>query len=323
VNRRDFIAGLSGAALVGPGAWGQQQLPVIGHLSSSLSDTSPQITAFRQGLNEAGYIEGQNVSIEYRAALGRYDRLPSLAADLVRRQVSVIFASGSGAAPAAKEATSTIPVIFVTGTDPVMSGLVPSLNRPSGNLTGVSFFTNVLEGKRLGLLHELVPQAAVVAALVNPSNLAAEAQSRELQQAARALGLQLHIVQARHEGEFETALAQVVSLKAGALVVAADAFFFSRGQELVALVARYAVPGIYEWREFTEVGGLASYGTKLNDAYRQAGIYTARILKGEKTFDLPVMQSTKFEFVINLKTAKALGLEVSPTLSARADEVIE
>jgi putative ABC transport system substrate-binding protein len=325
VRRREFITLLGGAAAAWPlAARAQQTMPVIGLLSSAAHGLSSlQIVAFRRGLHETGYVEGQNVAIEYRLAEGQYARLPALAAELVQRRVTVMVATGSGSAPVAKAATATIPVVFVTGVDPIASGLVAGLSRPGGNVTGVSFFTTALEGKRLGLLHELASQATVVAALINPSNPAAEAQTTELEEASRKLGLKLHVVRADNERDFDTAFASLVQHRAGALVVCADAFFFSRRERIVALAAHHAVPAIYEWREFAEAGGLASYGTSLTDAYRQAGAYTGRILKGEKPADLPVMQSTRFEFVINLKSAKALGLEVPPGLSARADEVIE
>jgi putative tryptophan/tyrosine transport system substrate-binding protein len=261
---------------------------------------------------------------EYRWAEGQYDRLPALAADLVRRQVAVLTAFGGvHTVLIAKAATATIPIVFSMGSDPVKFGLVASLNRPGGNVTGVSHFTAELEAKRVGLLHELVPQATTIAVLLNPTNANADNQSRELKEAAHTLGLQLKIFNASSEGDFTAAFAGLVQMGAGALAVAADPFFFSRHQQLVALAARHSIPAIYEWREFAEVGGLVSYGTNLSDANRHAGIYTGRILKGADPADLPVARSVKFEFVINLKTAKALGLDVAPGLSARADEVIE
>jgi putative ABC transport system substrate-binding protein len=314
--------------LVGVAAWPrvvraqQPSMPVVGFLNSG--SESPPHAAFREGLKEAGFVDGQNVAIEFRWAEGQYDRLPALAADLVRRKVAVIVAGGGAhTALAAKEATATIPIVFSFGSDPVKFGLVPSLNRPGGSMTGVSFFAAELEAKRLGLLHELVPQATIVAALVNPANANAVNQTSELNEAARKLGLRLHVLSATGEKDFEAALARVLSLKAGALHVASDPAFYARRQQLVALVARHAVPAIYEWREFAQAGGLASYGTSIAEAYRQAGIYAGRILKGEKPADLPVVQTTRFEFAINLKTAKALGLDVSPVLLARADEVID
>jgi putative ABC transport system substrate-binding protein len=322
VKRRAFIT-LLGSAATWPVLAHAQPLPVIGLMHSS----SPRMfahRAFHLGLNGAGWVEGQNVAIEYRWAEGQYDRLPALASDLIRRRVAVLTAFGGvHTALAAKAATATIPIVFANGSDPVKFGLVASLNRPDGNVTGVSFFTAELEAKRLGLLREVVPQVTVVAALVNPTNANAENQARELNEAARALGLQLHILNSSSERDIDAAFARVVEMRAGALLVASDPFFFSRYQQLIALAARRGVPAIYEWRDFAEAGGLMSYGTSLNEAYRQAGVYTGRILKGAKPADLPVMRSTKFEFVINLKTARALGLEVPPGLSARADDVIE
>jgi putative ABC transport system substrate-binding protein len=275
-------------------------------------------------LNEIGYVEGHNVTVDYRYAEGHYDRLPALVADLIRRQVAVLGAFGGvHTAIAAKAATATIPIVFANGSDPIKFGLVASLNRPGGNITGVSFFTAELEGKRLGLLHELVPRAAAIAALVNPTNANADDQSRELKDAARTLGLELHILNAVSEGEIDKSFATLAQTRAGALLVASDPFFFGRRQQLIALAARHAVPAIYEWRAFAEAGGLMSYGTNQVEAYRQAGIYAGRILKGEKPSDLPVVQTTKFELIINLTAAKVLGLDMPPGLSARADEVIE
>jgi putative ABC transport system substrate-binding protein len=300
-------------------------MPVIGFLNgASPGAWEPFVAAFRQGLSETGYLEGSNVVIEYRWAEGRYDQLPALVADLVRRQVAVIVATG-GAYPvlAAKKATSKIPVVFSTGGDPVKLGLVVSLNRPGGNATGVNVFTSVMEAKRLGLLRELVPAATLIAILVNPTNPNTETQLKDVQEGARTLGVQIHILHASSEREIDAAFATLTQLRAGALLVGADPFFNSQRDRLVGLTASHKMPALYEFREFAVAGGLASYGTDLAEGYRQVGVYTGRILKGEKPADLPVVQSTKFKFVINLKTAKVLGIDVPPTLSARADEVIE
>jgi putative ABC transport system substrate-binding protein len=327
MKRRDFIALLGGAAatpLVWPLPLRAQApaMPFVGFMNSG--SQSPPHADFGKGLAETGFIDGRNVTVAFRWAEGRYDQLPMYAADFVRRGAAVIFAGGGAhTAIAAKAATATTPIVFAIGSDPVKFGLVASLNRPGGNLTGVSFFTAELESKRLGLLRELVPRAATVAALVNPTNANAANQTRELTEAARKLALTLHILNATSETEFEAAFARIARLRADALHVASDPFFYGRRRQLVELAARHMIPAIYEWREFSEAGGLASYGTSIAEAYRQAGVYTGRILKGEKPADLPVMQSTKFEFVINLKTAKALGIEVPPALSARADEIIE
>jgi putative ABC transport system substrate-binding protein len=326
IRRRQFIALVGGAAAWPLAARAQQPaMPVIGFLNS----TSPTawahlVAAFRQGLSEMGYVEHRSVGIEWRWAEGRYEQLPALAADLVRRQVSVIVSTGGlNSIFAAKAATTDIPIVFTTGTDPVKDGLVASLNRPDGNITGVHMFVSQMEGKRLGLLHELVPTAALIGVLLNPTRLPAERQLKDVQEAARAIGQLIHIVHASSERDLATAFMTLAQLRAGALLVGADPFFNSRRDVIVELAARHAIPAIYEQREFVVTGGLMSYGTSLPDGYRQVGIYTGRILKGEKPADLPVFQSSRFEFVINLKTAKALGIEVPPNLSARADEVIE
>jgi putative ABC transport system substrate-binding protein len=327
VRRREFITLLGGAAATFPlrVRAQQQAIPVIGFLNpASPNAWKPYVDAFRQGLNNAGYVEGRTVAIEYRWAEGQYERLPLLATDLVRRNVALIVATG-GSAPAlaAKAATNTIPIVFTIGSDPVKLGLVASLNRPGGNATGVNMFVTQMEGKRLGLLRELVPTAALIAVLLNPNSPPAATQLKDVQEAARALGQQIHILHAGSEAELEAAFATTRQVGAGALLVAADPFFHSKRTYIVALAARHALPAIYEQREPALAGGLMSYGTNLSEGYRQVGIYAGRILKGEKAADLPVMQSTKFEFVINLTTAKALGIVVPPMLSARADEVIE
>jgi putative ABC transport system substrate-binding protein len=326
MRRRQFISIFGGAAVAWPlGAHAQQPMPVVGFLNAaSPVPLRQQIAAFREGLKESDYVEGQNVAVEYRWAEGQYDRLPALAAELVRRQVSVIVSGGGAPAVlAAKAATTTIPIVFSSGGDPIRLGFVASLNRPGGNITGVYHFATGLEAKRLGLLHEMVPKATTIAVLVNPNFSGVENQLRDVREAAARLGLQLVIVRANAESDFDTAFSTLVQQRSGALLVCGSPFFNSRREQLVVLAARHAVPAIFEWRDFAAAGGLMSYGTSLADAYRQAGIYAGRILKGAKPADLPIVQSTKFELVINLSTAKALGIEVPPTLSARADEVIE
>jgi putative tryptophan/tyrosine transport system substrate-binding protein len=323
-NRREFVL-LLGGILMAPGATRAQQkaIPVIGFLGAGSPGLfAPVLAAFHQGLSEAGYIEGQNVAIEYRWAEDRYDRLPALAADLVGRKVDVIATSGTPPALAAKTATSTIPIVFSVG-DPVELGLVASLARPGGNLTGVSLMSVELNPKRLELLSELVPQAKVIALLLNQNNRNTERNIKDVQSAARVKGVQLPILKAGTESEIDAAFGSLVQLQAGALVIATDPFLNSRRDQLVALASRQAVPAIYYWREFAAAGGLISYGPSLTAAYRQIGNYAGRILQGAKPADLPVQQPTTFELVVNLNTAKALGLTVPPSILSRADEVIE
>ena len=326
MRRRDFITLLGGAAVSWPLAAHAQQpaMPTIGFLNgASPEGYAPYATAFRQGLKETGYVDGQNMTIEYRWAEGRYEQLPTQAANLVRRQVSVIAATSTPAILVAKAATSTIPIVFTTGADPVKLGFVASLNRPGGNVTGVSFFTADLVSKQAGLLHELIPAATHVGLLVNPNYPATDAMTRDTMAAASAIGFQIEIMQASDSRQIEAVFGGLVRNRADALLVGSDTFFVSRRLQIATLAARHAIPAIYPIRDFAEAGGLMSYGTSQTEAYRQAGIYTGKILKGAKPADLPVMQSTKFEFVINLPTARAIGLEVPPTLLARADEVIE
>ena len=327
MRRREFIALLGSAAVAWPLAARAQQpaMPVIGFLGSeSPNQFAGRLHAFHQGLNEAGFVDGRNVAIEYRWAESQYDRLPALAVDLVRRQVTVVVATTTPSVLTAKAATTTIPIVFLTGTDPVEVGIVASLSRPGGNMTGVANLSVDTGAKQLELLHELVPSATVIALLVNPTNrILAETLSRGLQVAGRAISQQIRIVSAGTERDIDTTVAGLVQQGVGALVVGNDPFFNSRPDQLVALAARHKVPVIYAYREFVAAGGLMSYGSSLADAYRQVGVYTGRILKGEKPADLPVQQSTKVELIINLKTAKALGLTVPLSLLTRADELIE
>jgi putative tryptophan/tyrosine transport system substrate-binding protein len=326
MRRREFITLIGGAATPWPFAAHAQQaaMPVIGLLgSASASDWKLNVNAFRQGLRDAGYVEGSNVAIEPRWADSQYQRLPAMAAELVQRKVTVIAAFSTPAARAAKTATTVIPVVFTTNRDPVEIGLVASLSHPGGNMTGATNLGVELESKLLGLLHDAVPSAKIIAVLVNPTNFNTETLSRSLQPAARTLGLQLHVLNASTEGDFDTVFDALRQLRADGLVVIEDVFFTTRSKQLAALTIRHAIPAIFQNREFAVAGGLMSYIGSVSDEYHQAGVYTGRILKGEKPADLPVVQGTRFELVINLKTAKALGLNVPLGLLNVADEVIE
>jgi len=327
MRRRDFIALLGSTVAAWPLAAGAQQpaMPVVGVLgATSANGFAAQLAAFRRGLSEAGVVEGRDAAIEYRWADDQYERLPELAADLVRRQVAVIATIGGNAASvAARAATKTIPIVFHGSVDPVEAGFVASLNRPGGNMTGVVSLNVDTGQKRLELLHELVPTANTIALLLNPTNAVAETQSNDLLAAARTLGLELYVLHASTEGEFEPAFARLMKLRAGGLVIGTDGFLVSRSERLAALTLRHALPTIFQYRAFAEAGGLMSYGGSVTDSYRLSGVYTGRILKGQKPADLPVQQATKVELIINLKTARALGLTVPLPLLGRADEVIE
>ena len=331
MNRREFITLIGGAAAAPSMFWPrlasaeQATMPVIGFLSSrSPAESSHLVAAFRAGLQAGGYVEGQNVAIEYRWAEGQYDRLPALAVDLVRRGVAVLATTGGEpSALAAKAATSTIPIVFTVGGDPVKIGLVASLNRPGGNATGVSLLTTVPEAKRLGLLYELVPNAALIGVLINPNYQGAEAQSREVQDAARAIDRPIEIAMAGNDRQLEAAFGTLVQQHADALLVGADPFFGTRRDRIIALAAQFKLPAMYQFRDYPVAGGLMSYGINITDGYRQVGVYTGQVLKGAKPADLPIHQSIKFEFIINLKSAKALGLQIPDKLIALADEVIE
>jgi putative tryptophan/tyrosine transport system substrate-binding protein len=325
MRRRDFITLVGGSVLALPIAAHAQQsgIPLIGYLGTGSPNASREVlTAFHLGLRETGYVEGQNIKIEYIWAEGQYDRLPALAAELVQRQVTAIVTTGgSRAALAAKAATNKIPIIFSAGDDPVEAGVVSSLNRPSGNVTGATFITTVLEAKRLELLHELLPNVGVIALLVNPSTV--KGQVQQAQDAADRLGVKLIVLNAANEDEIDASFATMIRKGAGAVLVTSDSFFFSRRKQLIVLAARYAIPAIYQGREFTTDGGLMSYGATVSEAFHQVGIYTGRVLNGAKLADLPVVLPSKFELIINLRTAKALGVTVSNAMQLLADEVIE
>jgi putative tryptophan/tyrosine transport system substrate-binding protein len=327
VRRRDFIKVIAGSTAVWPLVARAQQpaLPVVGFINvASAQGYAPQVAAFLKGLTEAGYVEGRNVAIEYRWAEGQVDRLPALVADLIHRQVAVIAATSNPAALVAKSATTTIPIVFEMGGDPVRLGLVTSFDRPGGNVTGVTQLNAVVAPKRLELLHELIPTARVIALLVDPTNAAiAETTTGDVQEAAKSFGLDLHVLNARTERELDGVFAKLIQLRVEGLVIAGSAYFVAQSRQLAELAVRHAVPTVFETREFVAAGGLMSYGGSLADAYRLTGVYTGRILKGDKPADLPVQQATKVEFYINHKTAKALGLNVPNTLVGRADEVIE
>jgi putative tryptophan/tyrosine transport system substrate-binding protein len=326
MKRREFITLAGGAVVAWPlASRAQPAMPVVGFLGSGSPDDQANLTAAtRQGLKEAGYIEGQNLTIEYRWAEGRYDRLPGLAAELVNRRVALIIAAGgSDPGRAARAATSTVPIVFITAADPVRTGLVASLNRPEANVTGISMIGAMLEAKRLELLHEVLPQATTIGALINPNYPAAKVQAQEVQEAAVRLGVRLVLLHAGAAAEIDAAFAALVQQQAGALLIGNDPLFGSQREQLASLAIRHKLPAISFRREFAEAGGLLSYGANFADSYRQAGVYAGKILKGTKTTDLPVMQPTKFELVVNLKTAKALGLAISESFLLRADEIVE
>ena len=325
MNRRAFVTGL-GAVLAAPlGAKAQQRITTIGYLSTrSAGEASSLTDAFIAGLGETGYVQGSNLAIEFRWADLQYDRLPALASDLVRRRVAVIAAvGGAHSGLAAKAATSTIPIVFASAGDPVTYRLVSSLSRPGANVTGISMITVALAPKRLELLHEIIPRSASIALLVNPTSPYVAPETKDVTEAARVLGRRIHVLNAATLGELDAVFAAIVQQQVGAVVVSGDPFFDSQRDKLVALSAQHRLPAVYQWREFATIGGLMSYGTSITDAYRQAGVYTARILKGAKPGELPVLQPTKLELVINLKTAKALGLAIPQSLLLRADQIIE